>query len=313
MSSTIDLSLLQSFVRVAETQSFSRAAAALGVTTGTVSRNLARLEQAVGAELLHRTTRRVALSTAGEALFARSAPHVRALDGALRELPEREPEPAGTLRITAPHVLGVTLLADVVARYVALHPKVRVEADFTNRNVDLVAERFDLALRGDSGLRRDSTLTIRKLATTSLRFFATPAYLERRGTPRVAFAAEHDWVMFGPLPKELKIAAAGAPRIVGNDVLFLREATLADAGVGLLPPFVADPLVARGLLRPVLPRFSASLGGLVLLYPSAGPLARKVAAFRDLVIDSLGSQLKSGAPTRSRSTATTRERAQRQR
>src|SRR5262245_51409476 len=102
-ATNFDFGLLGIFVAVAETQSFSGAAKRLGVTKGTVSRGIGRLEEVVGAELLHRTTRHVALSTAGVALYERSARHLVALREAVCKLPEREEQPSGRLRITAPH------------------------------------------------------------------------------------------------------------------------------------------------------------------------------------------------------------------
>lgn len=290
MDAPLDLSLLSAFVAVAEASSFSKAAALLGVTTATVSRTIAKLESIVGAELIHRTTRQVALSSAGEALYARTAPHVRSLRDAVQKLPERHDEPAGTLRLTAPVVLGVTFLSDVIARYVARYPEVRVEADFSNRKVDLVKEGFDLAIRGDGGVRKNSSMTIRTLTRTPLRFYAAPSYLARQGMPRTPGAKDHQWIVFGPLPRETKSEPEIEGRVVANDFLVLRETTRRGAGVGLLPVFLGEPLVATGDLVAVLPAFKSSLGGMVLLYPSTGRVPRKVAAFRDMLLAAIKGQ-----------------------
>src|SRR5262252_4971609 len=142
MVATIDFALVGPFLAVADTASFSAAAKAMGVTKGTVSRAVARLEASVGAELFHRTTRQVALSTAGAALYERTAPHLAAIRQALGTLPEREERPSGELRITAPTELGSTLLAEVVAEFTARYPEVRVDAHLTNRKVDIVGEGF---------------------------------------------------------------------------------------------------------------------------------------------------------------------------
>jgi DNA-binding transcriptional LysR family regulator len=293
MNTTIDLGLVAMLVAVGETASFSAAAKRLGVTTGTVSRGIARLEELVDTQLVHRTTRLVSLSTAGEALFERAASHVRGLEGALRNLPERQQEPAGTLRLTAPPDIGVTILADVIARYVALYPRVRVDADLSNRRIDLVAEGFDVALRASPGSERDSSLIMRRVIAAELRCYASPAYLARRGTPRTVGAADHDWIGLPGMFRHAKLPATLQPRIVGNDVLFVREAARAGAGVGLLPTLVAEPLVATGSLVPVLPRVRFDGGALVLLYPRAGPLPRKVAAFRDILVAALGDRRRS--------------------
>jgi DNA-binding transcriptional LysR family regulator len=140
MSVTIDVALLATFVEVADAASFSGAARALGTTTATVSRSIAKLEESVGSRLFHRTTRRVTLTTAGKALYEPTAAHERALAHATKELPEHHSEPAGTLKLTAPYDLGATFLGSVSARFVALYPKVQVQAEFSSRVVDLAAE-----------------------------------------------------------------------------------------------------------------------------------------------------------------------------
>jgi DNA-binding transcriptional LysR family regulator len=287
MNETIDIALVSTLVAVGETASFSAAAKRLGVATATVSRSIARLEELLETQLVHRTTRRVSLSTAGQALFERAASHVRGVRAALEHLPERQQEPAGTLRLTAPNDLGVTLLADVIARYVALYPQVRVEVDLSNRRVDLVAEGFDLALRATASDERDSSLIMRRVIPGDARFYASPTYLARRGMPRTVGAREHDWILFPAVAKVIKLPAGCQPRILGNDVLFVREAVRAGAGVGFLPTFVADPLVTTGALVPVLPRARYKKGGIVMLYPSRRQVPRKLTAFRDVLIAAL--------------------------
>src|SRR5689334_19518723 len=120
---TMDLNGLTLFEAVARTSSFSAAAKELGLPKSTVSRGVARLEAEVGTQLLFRTTRQVALSEAGTALYDRIAPLLRSVKSAIGELPEREEQPSGTLRVTAPVDLGVFILADVVTRYAARYPQ----------------------------------------------------------------------------------------------------------------------------------------------------------------------------------------------
>jgi DNA-binding transcriptional LysR family regulator len=291
MPAAIDLALLSTFVAVADATSFTKAASKLRTTTGTVSRDIAKLEALLGAELVHRTTRRVSLSTAGAALYERAAPHVRALLEAANQLPEGREDPGGTLRITAPYLLGATLLGSVVARFTARYPKVRVEADLTNRNVDIVAEGFDLAIRGLDERLRDSSLAVRRVARrASLQFYASPSYLARRGTPRALGVAEHEWLVFGPAVRFLDLPKGFVGRVVANDFLFLREAAQAGSGIAMLPTYIAEPSVTTGALVPILPSARRELGGIAILYPSKGPIARKVIAFRDFLVDVLKKQ-----------------------
>lgn len=284
MNATIDLALVATFVEVADTMSFSGAARLLGTTTGTVSRNVAKLEESVGSRLFHRTTRRVSLTTAGTALYERTAPHLRALTHATRELPEHQSEPAGTLKLTAPYDLGATFLGSVIARFLAHHPKVQIQAEFGSRVVDLAAEGFDVALRGDTGKHKDTSLTARKLVPRSdLSFYASPSYLARRGSPRGLASPDHDWLVAGPLLRAFDFPKTLSPRIVANDFLFLRGVAASGGGIATLPSFIAQPYVSSGDLSRVLPSERVDVGGLVMLYSSTRPLARKVAAFRDFL------------------------------
>jgi DNA-binding transcriptional LysR family regulator len=286
MSVTIDVALLATFVEVADGASFSAAARVLGSTTATVSRSVAKLEASVGSRLFHRTTRRVSLTTAGTALYGRTASHLRALTHATRELPEHQIEPAGILKLTAPYDLGATFLGSVIARFITLYPKVQVEAEFSSRAVDIAAEGFDVALRGDSAKQKDTSLTARRLVQRGeLSLYAAPGYLVRRGNPGGVGSPDHDWLVAGPLRRAFGFPATATPRIVANDFLFLRGVAASGGGIAMLPSFIAQPYVASGDLVRVLPSVRVNVGGLVMLYSSTRPLARKVAAFRDFLVE----------------------------
>lgn len=292
----MDLDLLSTFEAVARTTSFSAAARELGLPKSSVSRAVARLEAELGVPLLYRTTRQVSLSAAGTALYDRVTPLLTALRSALSEMPEREELPSGLLRVTAPVDLGALFLVEVVTRFTARYPAVSVDLHLTGRVVDLVGEGFDVALRVGASLR-DSTLLVRKAAPVLVRVYASPVYLARRGTPRSeAELAGHDWVVFHSGPQRLKVqspfvmpgSGAGASGRIGcDDLLFVRDALRAGAGLGILPTFVAEPDVAAGTLVPVLPRLEKQSGWLHIVSPAARTQPRKVTAFRDLVLELL--------------------------
>ncbi len=285
MNETIELDALALFVAVAETMSFTRAAARLGTTKATVSRSIAKLEALVGAELVHRTTRSVSLSTAGTALYERVAPHVAALRGVATSLPESESLPAGELRITAPFDFGVIVLPEVVARFGLRFPGVRVDVHLTNDLVDLVAGRFDLAIRAASSKLKASSLTVRRLAALSAGTYAAPSYVARRGSPRALGDGDHDWAVHPGLAP-VRFPKRFVPRVTSNDLYFLRDLLRAGMHVGVLPTFVAEPLVALGELVRILP-VKLHGAGLVLLYPSSGQVAPKITAFRDVLLETL--------------------------
>jgi DNA-binding transcriptional LysR family regulator len=293
----MDLDLLSTFEAVARTASFSGAARELGRPKSSVSRAVARLEAELGGvPLLYRTTRQVSLSAAGTALYDRITPLLASLRSALTEMPEREELPSGLLRVTAPVDLGALFLVEVVTRYTSRYPAVSVDLHLTGRVVELVAEGFDVALRVAPSLR-DSSLMVRKAAPIAVRVYGSPVYLARRGTPRTeAELAGHDWVVFHSGQQNLKVASPfGMPgsgvgssgRIGCDDLLFVRDALRAGAGLGLLPTFVAEPDVKSGALVPVLPKLERQAGWLHIVSPAARHQPRKVTAFRDLVLELL--------------------------
>jgi len=290
----MDLNLLAAFEAVARTRSFTGAAGELRLPKSSVSRAVSRLESDLGVQLLLRTTRKVAPTAAGTALYDRIAPLLGGVRSALEAVPRAEEEPAGELRVTAPVDLGVLFLAEVLTRYAARYPAVSVDLVLTGRVVDLVAEGFDMALRVAPALR-DSSLVARRAARFTLQLFASPLYLARRGTPRSEADLEgHEWVIFAPQGKRFRLEGPRGPvevaprgRIRCDDLLFVRDALRAGAGIGLLPAFVAEPEVAAGTLVRVLPRHERSGGNLYVVTPAARHVPRKVTAFRDLVLELL--------------------------
>jgi DNA-binding transcriptional LysR family regulator len=300
----MDLNLLTVFEAVARTSSFSAAAKELGLPKSSVSRAVARLEAELRVQLLFRTTRQVAPSAAGTALYDRITPLLASVKAVLGELPEREEEPSGTLRVTAPVDVGVLFLAEVATRYTARYPSVSVDLHLTGRVVDLVAEGFDVALRVAPRLA-DSTLVVRRAAPIVVHLFASPLYLARRGTPRTeADLKAHDWVTFRSGPDRLRVPgprpseAGERGRIACDDLLFARDAIRAGAGVGFLPAFIADADVVAGTLVRVVPRLERPAGHLHIVTPAAKHVPRKVTAFRDLVLELLRARFGVAPPPR---------------
>jgi DNA-binding transcriptional LysR family regulator len=281
----LDYQLLATFVAVADEQSFTKAARKLGIGKGTVSRAIAQLEDHVGAELLHRTTHAVALSTAGVALYERVAPHVAALNSAVQKLPERAAVPSGELRLTAPQDIALVVLPEVLVQFARRYPEVRVDLRATNRAVDLVAEGFDLAIRAAPAMK-DSTLTARRLTVAGVGFYAAPAYVARRGRPKRIGDAGHDWILHPAARAALKLPSDAPPRFLCDDFLTIRALARDGAGIGIMPRFIGTSYVNEGLLEDMdLGEPAAMRAGMYVVYPSSGQVPRKVAAFRDFFID----------------------------
>jgi DNA-binding transcriptional LysR family regulator len=288
----VDYKLLAIFVAVAEEASFSMAARKLGLGKGTVSRAISTLEDLLGAELIHRNTRRVALSTAGTELYERTARHLVALDAAVCELPERSDQPSGQLRMTAPHDFGVIVLPHIISQFSKRYPDVRFDVHLGNARVDLVAEGFDLAIRASGARLEDSSLTARRLASAGIAFYAAPSYLARRGRPRHVGETGHDWVIH-PRARAIwaiwKAPRDAAGRVACDDMFLIRELLREGVGVGVLPRFLAEPYVRDGLLEAV-PLADSGLRDksfFFLVYPSRGQVPRKVTAFRDFLLERL--------------------------
>ena len=280
-----DYGLIATFVAVAQESSFTKAAKKLGVGKGTVSRAIAELERQLGAELIHRTTHAVALSTAGLALYERTAPHLAALNVAVLKLPERAMEPSGELRLTAPHDFGIAVLPELLVQFARRYPKIRLDVWLTNTNIDLVREGFDLALRAGPTLK-DSTLTARRLVGAHVGFFASPEYIARRGRPKEPNDAAHEWLLHRALRSSVKPFQAATPRFLCDDMLLIRELARRGAGIAMLPKAFAVPYVQDGSLEEVPVSLPGGVsGGMFLVYPSSGEVPRKVAAFRDFLLD----------------------------
>jgi DNA-binding transcriptional LysR family regulator len=285
MSDAISLDLYDVFVAIAEARSVTAAAKRLRTTKATVSRSLARLEEQVGTELVHRSTRSLSLSAAGNTLYEMVAPGVTALRDASLGISAKKAVPRGTLRVTAPVDLGAFLLPDVFATCAARYPEIVMEARLTNDVLDLVGEGLDVALRVSTTAPRDSGLTSRKLGTIVMGVYAAPAYLARHGTPKRIGDDGHEWLIHTSARRAL--ARSTRPRLVSNDMVLLRDLAKRAVGVGVLPQFVASSLVVTGELTRIIPGESTVSGSVSLVYPSSGQVARKVEVFRDIVIETL--------------------------
>lgn len=282
------------FVQVVEAGSFTAAARKRAVPKSTLSRGVTRLEDALRTPLLLRTARRVALTDAGKAFYDRVAPHVAGLREAAAVAGEREEQPRGTLRVTAPVDVGEALLSELFVRFAARHPQLKLDVDLTARTVNLVEEGYDIAVRATFKLK-DSSLIARKVVDLDHQLYASPAYLARRGTPRTPDdLARHDCVLFRPVEgrsewtlhgdgQERQVSVTG--RLGSNEFSFVRAVLRAGAGVGQLPTFYAAADVTQGSLVRVLPSWTTPAGQLYLVYAGAKHIPRKVTAFRDFVLE----------------------------
>lgn len=286
MTGTPDWNLLPLFVAVVEAGSMSAAARKLGAPKSSVSRGVAALEQSLGVQLLHRTTRQVSLTTAGAAFYEQARPVLASYRALTSNIPEQETEPSGTLRITTPVDMGLTFLIGVFAQFMSRYPSVNLDFRPTNRPVDLVAEGFDVGLRIASRLK-DSTLVARRLGSVELGVFGASSYLAQHGAPRaLEDCGAHRWVMFdgvSGLPPPLR--KLSPLRVVTDDLLVALGMTRAGVGLSVLPAHLAHEDVLAGRLVRVMPQWKLNYGSLFFVHPPAQHVPRKVTALLNYLVE----------------------------
>jgi DNA-binding transcriptional LysR family regulator len=283
---------LSAFVEVARRQSFAQAARQLERHVSAVSRAVAALESRLGVRLLQRTTRRVTLSDAGRDYFKRCEALLAELDGADAEVRERATSLHGRLRVSAATGAGQSLIAPLVAEFLAAYPGVALDLQLSNRYVDLIEEGYDLALRVGT-LAADSRLVVRRLAPTRRVLLASPAYLQRHGSPRTPpHLREHACLVLdiGARPQRWELQHGRAQAAIdvsgplhSNNAFVLLGACREGAGISLVPGSVAGADVRAGVLRHVLPGWTSAEQGIYAVYPSARFIPAKVQAFVDFV------------------------------
>lgn len=243
------------FAQVAASGSFTQAAIAAGLPKSTVSARVAELESVLGVRLLHRTTRRLSLTAAGQIYLTHCQAMLDAASAADAAISRLRDEPAGHLRLTAPEASGILLLPPLLAAFHARHPAVTVECVITDAHLDLVAERIDLALR--TGQLGDSSFVSRRVGPVRRVLVAAPAYLAQHGTPaHPADLARHSLLLHDVLPqwplhsegKVIHVSAAAAP-LRANNLNTLRGLVAAGAGIALLPWFMVREALADGSLQ----------------------------------------------------------------
>lgn len=257
----MDLNDLRTFVAVAQLGSFSKAAAALGIAKSTVSDRVRSLEEELSAPLLQRSTRRVSLTDAGEVLLDKGRAIVALAAEAEEAMTTATHSAVGRLRLSAPTSFGLRFLTDVVAELACRHPKLSIDFQLEDRSVDLVAERFDLALR--IGRLPDSSLVAQKVGVSRRLVVAAPAYLEGHETPRRPVdLREHEcilythqsnlgvWLFDRADGREERVRVSGRLHCNHGDAIARLAAE--GAGVAWLPEFIVAPLVEDGALVPLL-------------------------------------------------------------
>ncbi|MEO6680315.1 MAG: LysR family transcriptional regulator [Pseudomonas sp.] len=293
------LANLESFVRSAETGSFSAAARLLALTPAAVSRNVATLERNMGVRLFQRSTRKLSLTEAGDSFLASIGGNLEALQVAISAVSSDRGEPAGVLKVSLAPTFGIGHVLPLLPEFLARYPLIRPEWHFENRQVNLIAEGYDAAIGG--GFELTPGVISRQLAMADIVAVASPAYLADRTAPvNPTDLLEHagivmrgirtgrirQWVMRDGAGREE--SAALNETIVLNDPAAMREAALLGLGVTLLvlPDVVTQ--IQRGELVRLLPGWHADAGPISLYYPSRTLMPAKTRVFIDFVMAAFG-------------------------
>lgn len=286
----IDYNGLPVFAAVAETSSFTLAAERLGLAKTKVSLDIGRLEKQLGRRLFNRTTRRVALTDAGRALYDECVPLLQRIESTVVRLGDDSAPLAGRLRITTTVEHATQLLARVVAGFIERHPAVQVEVLATDRVMDLLKDGVDLAFR--MGWLRDSSLRAVKLGQFQQYVVASPAYLKRAGRPaKPEDLAAHAWIALSLLATPLTWKFAddrGGTRTVRMQARLRTDSPSAmrallenGAGISILDEFNAHDALRDGRLVRVLPGWSLPTGGVYAVFAPGAQTPPAVRAFID--------------------------------
>jgi len=293
----LDLSAMVLFARVVEAESFTGAARDLGISKSAVSKQISRLEDRLGLRLLNRSTRRLSLTEAGAAFYEGCQRVASEAAAAERIVSRLASGPRGELRVNAPMSFGIRHLGPCLPDFLRRFPELTVDLTLNDRQVDLVEEGFDVAVRiGDLA---DSSLIARRLAPSHRVVVAAPAYLAGRGRPerpeqladhaclRYSYqAAGREWRFRGP-GGERRVKAKGPLSVNNGDVL--RAAALDGLGIAFLPTFFVGPDLRAGRLERLLPDWREAPDSAVhAVYPANRNLSPKVRVFVDFLAERFG-------------------------
>ncbi|MCG3810280.1 LysR family transcriptional regulator [Psychrobacter sp. Ps4] len=284
------------FVRVVEAGSITKAAEQLNIAKSAVSRRLKELETRLGSQLISRTTRQSNLTQAGEQYYQKVHHILSEVDALNEETSGTPTRIEGTLKMTAPLSFGLMHLNDVIDEYANKHPELKFELDFSDRHTDLIEEGFELAIR----IRelQDSSYQAKRLALIRYALCASPAYLERMGTPKTFDdLTEHEFLQYGMSKsstielideqgKKHQVAVNG--KIKANNGDFLREMAVKGHGIAFLPTFITYQALISGELVPMLQQYQLPTLNAYAVYPKNRFLSQRCRYLIDFIAERFG-------------------------
>lgn len=284
---------LIAFIAVADSNSFTAAAKSLDRDASVLSRRVSHLEQRLGVSLLSRTTRRIALTEIGQAYYRRIRTLLDELDNAGVEASNLGGSPQGLLRISLPLTFGKHYIAPMLSGFISKYPRIKVDARFNDRFVDLVTEGFDVAIR--VGSLSDSSLIAKKIASFKFLLVASPDFVARHGLPStpddilrfpcIEFTNWPEWVLING--KQKKSVRPNGTLIMDNSEAILISA-LEGAGIAIMADWLATPVIREGKLVQVLPEWRGAIeGGIYSVMPPGKLIPAKTRLFVDEITESI--------------------------
>lgn len=289
-----DLNDLYLFARVVEAGGFAAAERDTGIPKSRLSRRIAALEKQLGVRLIHRSAHAFNVTDVGESVYKHARAMADQAQAAVATVADSLNEPSGLIRISSSVLTAELNLAGWLGEFMCRHPKVRVSLELSNRFVDLLAERIDLAIRFSTEPLASADLVARPLGTSRMVLVASPRLLEKYGTPtdladlaklpalgQGTLESIRPWSFKGP--DGTVVLHHPEARLVVENIIALREAAIRGAGVIQLPWNACEAEIQRGDLRVILDRYSSISPGIYFLYPSRHGVPAAVRALLDFL------------------------------
>jgi len=285
---------IQAFIQIVNSGTMTAAAEQLQLAKSAVSRRLSELEEQLGVELFHRTTRKLSLTDSGRAFYERCVQILDDLTEAEDSVSELHGEIRGQIKIAAPLSFGLMHLGPAIIDFQQQHPEIRFDIDFDDREIDLISEGFDVGIRIAD--LKDSSLIARRLAEVSMMVCASPAYLREHGQPQSPadlqqhpcitysnIARPDQWTFIYPDGKPLTISVNEV--LTANNGHFMRDAAVNGLGILRQPTFIAYEKIASGELVPLLQDYATESVNAYAIYPPTRHLSQRVRQFVDFLAE----------------------------
>ncbi len=284
---------MRTVVAVVETGSFTSASLRQGISKALVSKYVGEVESRLGVRLFNRSTRRLALTEAGQTYYDQALPLLEEFTALVDNVTGEQSTPRGLLRISVPVTFGEMKLSPLIPKFLKANPDIRVDLQLSDRKIDMLEEGIDVVIR--IGGVDDSSLIARHIKTLPLILCASPSYIEQFGAPQTPqdigqhnciidsnFRIGKQWPIVSPSGQTDSIEVSS--RVSANSPRAVKEITIAGGGIGMIPRFIVEQEIKEGVLQDVLPGYSTLEFGLFAIYPHRRYLSKKVRCFIDFLI-----------------------------